>query len=32
LLRGIGCRPALTKRASNLKSGLTDSISPQVGI
>jgi AcrR family transcriptional regulator len=32
LLRGIGCKPTLTKRASNLKAGLTDSISPQVGI
>jgi AcrR family transcriptional regulator len=32
LLRGIGCRPALTKSASNLKAGLRDSISPQAGI
>jgi AcrR family transcriptional regulator len=32
LLRGIGCTPTLTKRASNPKPVLRGSISPQVGI
>jgi AcrR family transcriptional regulator len=32
LLRGIGCRPTLTKRASRPKPRLTGSISSQVGI
>jgi AcrR family transcriptional regulator len=31
LLRGIGCRPTFTRRASQPKAGLTGSISPQAG-